>query len=104
MCMNLYTVKVKASGSQALRCWFKEICPIMNSHRALRQRLIFVVRITLFALVLLAILIPTALGAGFIAVLTTSVCSGGPTPPMPYEDVSFPSTEFSRATPAYFIP
>jgi dienelactone hydrolase len=76
----------------------------MNSHRTLRQRLFFVVRVTLFALVLLAILIPTALGAGFIAVLTAGVCSGGPTPPMRYEDISFPSTEFSRATPAYFIP
>lgn len=80
----------------------------MNSphveRRTIRQRLLFIIRMTLFALVLLALLIPTALGAGFIAVLTVAVCSGGPTPPMPYEDVSFPSSEFNRQTPAYFVP
>lgn len=76
----------------------------MKPVRTLRQRILFVVRITLFALVLLALLIPTALGAGFIAALTAAVCSGGPVPPMLYEAVSFLSSEFNRPTSAYFIP
>jgi pimeloyl-ACP methyl ester carboxylesterase len=53
------------------------------------------------------ILIPGALGYGFIAVLTAPGCGGDSTPSlMIYEDVSFPAAEFSDTgvmTPAYFI-
>jgi dienelactone hydrolase len=81
----------QASGERTLR-------------RTLRQRAIFVVRASLVALIALALILPTALGAAFMAVLTAPVCGGETVPPMAHEAVSFPSTEFNRLTPAYFIP
>jgi hypothetical protein len=71
--------------------------------RTLRQRVTFVVVVTVVALLAVALLLPFALGAGFIAALSAPGCGGETIPPMPYEDVSFPSTEFNRPTPAYFI-
>lgn len=76
----------------------------MEAPRTLRQRIRFVTRVTLFILVSLALIVPLAFGAGFMLVLTAPGCGGETTPPMPYEDVSFPSSEFNRPTPAYFIP
>lgn len=72
--------------------------------RSLRQRAIFVITVTLGVLVVLALVMPTALGAALIASLTAPVCGGETVPPMPYESVSFPSSEFNQPTPAYFIP
>jgi pimeloyl-ACP methyl ester carboxylesterase len=72
--------------------------------RTLIQRVTFVARAALFALVVVALVLPTALGAVFMATLTAPVCGGETAPPMAHEDVNFPSTEFNRATPAYFIP
>jgi len=76
----------------------------MEAPRTLRQRILYVTRITLFILVSLAIVVPPALGVGFMLVLTAPGCGGETLPPMPFEDVSFPSSEFNRPTPAYFIP
>lgn len=75
----------------------------MEEQRTLRQRILYVTRVTLFTLVVLAIVVPLALGAGFMLVLTASGCGGETVPPMPFEDFSFPSSEFKRSTPAYFI-
>jgi hypothetical protein len=72
--------------------------------RTLRQRVTFVLVVTVVALVALGLIIPFALGAGFMAALTAPGCGGDTVPPMAYEDVSFPSAEFSQPTPAYFIP
>ncbi len=72
--------------------------------RSLRQRITFVLVGTLLVAGILALGVPLALGASFVAALTNSGCGGETTPPMPYEDVRFPSTEFDRPTPAYFIP
>lgn len=72
--------------------------------RSLRQRLTFVVRATLIALLALAVIGPLAAGVSFMALLTAPGCGGETVPPLPYEAVSFPSSEFSRPTPAYFIP
>ncbi len=76
----------------------------MKPERTLRQRILFVLRLTLVALIVLALGVPMALGAGFIMVLTAPGCGGETLPPMPYEDANFPSSEFNRPTPAYFIP
>lgn len=77
----------------------------MRPQRTLRQRIIFVITGTLMVAILFGIAIPTALGARFISGLIAPGCGGGATPPMPYQDVSFPSSEFNnRPTPAYFIP
>lgn len=76
----------------------------MKSQRTLRQRITFVLIGGGIALALTAALVPTALGVGFIRALTTSSCGGETTPPLPHEDISFPSTEFKRPTPGWFIP
>ena len=46
------------------------------------------------------------LGVTFMAVLTAPVCGGGNPADLnlPFEDITFPSAEFDRPTPAYFIP
>jgi hypothetical protein len=72
--------------------------------RTLRQRVTFVVIVTAGALLALALILPFVLGAGFMAALTAPGCGGDTVPPMPYEDVSFPSAEFNQPTSAYFIP
>lgn len=82
-----------------------------QSTRTLRQRLAFVVRTVVIITVILLLLAPFGAGFGFIAFLTRPGCA---TPQnananpadwdMPYEDVSFPSSEFNLPTPAYFIP
>ncbi len=76
----------------------------MDSPRALRQRLTFVLRATLFALLALSIVTPLLMGVSFMAVLTRPGCGGEVVPPMPYESVTFRSREFDAPTPAYFIP
>ncbi|MFN8560123.1 MAG: prolyl oligopeptidase family serine peptidase [Anaerolineae bacterium] len=77
--------------------------PEPQSTRTLRQRVVFVARAGVIAAILLALIVPTALGAGFVAVLTAPVCGGETVPPMPYESVNFSSSEFGREPPAYFI-
>ena len=72
--------------------------------RTLLQRITFVAAVTLIVALVLGIGIPLALGAGFMSSLMTSGCGGETTPTMAYEDVSFPSVEFGKPTPAYFIP
>ncbi|MEP7292614.1 MAG: prolyl oligopeptidase family serine peptidase [Chloroflexota bacterium] len=76
----------------------------MKPQRTPRQRIRFVAVVTLIALLAVAVLIPLLLGASFISLLTAPGCGGETLPPMPYEDISFPSSEFNRPTPAYFIP
>ncbi len=76
-----------------------------KSPRTLRQRITFVVRALLIAIVALMVLIPIGIGCLFMVPLTVSGCGGETEPPFAYEDVSFPSSEFDRQpTPAYFIP
>lgn len=75
----------------------------MTARRTPRQRLMFVARAGVVAVVALALTVPTALGAAFMLTLTAPVCGGETVPPMAHEDVSFPSSEFGRETPAYFI-
>ncbi|MBI1258398.1 MAG: prolyl oligopeptidase family serine peptidase [Chloroflexi bacterium] len=73
--------------------------------RSLRQRVTFVVVGALLPLIVLGTVIPLAFGAQFMGSLLKPACGGDSEPPMRYEDVNFPSTEFSgRDTPAYFIP
>jgi dipeptidyl aminopeptidase/acylaminoacyl peptidase len=72
--------------------------------RTLRQRVTFVLSASLLALGVIGVVVPLALGAGFMGTLTAPGCGGETMPPMPFEDVSFPSREFDRPTPAYFIP
>ncbi len=72
--------------------------------RTLRQRITFVLTASLIVLVVAGVAVPTALGAQFMSSIIGSGCPNPTIPTFPYEDVSFPSTEFNRATPAYFIP
>jgi fermentation-respiration switch protein FrsA (DUF1100 family) len=56
-------------------------------------------------LVILGTAIPTVFGARFMDGLIAPDCGGDTPPPVAYEDISFPSTEFTgKTTPAYFIP
>ncbi|MBK8024183.1 MAG: dienelactone hydrolase family protein [Chloroflexi bacterium] len=80
---------------------------MITAQESPRVRLGFVLRITVFAAVALLLILPTALGAGFMATLIAPLCTGGFDPAqvgLAYEEVSFPSSEFGRPTPAYFIP
>jgi uncharacterized protein len=73
----------------------------------LRQRALFVLRPVLLVAVVLVLGLPALSGAGFIGTLTVGVCGGTADPSvfnLPYEDVSFPSSEYNQPTPAYFIP
>jgi pimeloyl-ACP methyl ester carboxylesterase len=75
--------------------------------RAVRQRALFVLRPVLIIAVLLAFLAPFLAGVIFIRVLTTAGCGGADDPAaynMPFEDVSFPSSEFQTDIKAFFIP
>lgn len=78
-----------------------------SSDLTLRQRVLFVVRPVLLASVVLLLGLPTLAGAGFMGALTAGVCGGNADPAahnLPYEDIAFPSAEYNRPTPAYFIP
>lgn len=75
-----------------------------KSKRTLRQRFLYVARMTLFAVIALALIMPTLMGVLFSLALTAPTCGGETTPPMPHEEISFPSSEFGMETPAYFIP
>ncbi len=75
-----------------------------KSPRTLRQRITFVVRALLIAVVALIGLIPLLLGYLFMLPLTAPGCGGETIPPFAYEEVSFLSSEFDRSTSAYFIP
>lgn len=78
-----------------------------KNERTIRQRVVFVLRPVLIVIVALLTVVPFALGVIFIRVLTTSACSGGVDPGtfnMPFEEVSFLSSEFNIPINAYFIP
>ena len=75
--------------------------------RTVRQRVLFVLRTATVIGAGLVILIPFAVGYLFILGLTTGGCSGGGDPAaynLPFEDVSFPSSQFKMPIKAYFIP
>ncbi|MFQ3566295.1 MAG: acyl-CoA thioester hydrolase/BAAT C-terminal domain-containing protein [Aggregatilineales bacterium] len=77
------------------------------SERSLRQRALFVIRT--FTLIMAALLLgaPFLLGFLFMLGLTAPGCRGETSPArfnLPFEEVSFPSSEFGRPVPAYFIP
>ena len=75
--------------------------------RTLRQRALFVLRPVLIVAALLAFLAPFIAGVIFIRILTTVGCGGGGDPAaynLPFEDVSFPSSEFKTDIKAFFIP
>jgi len=75
--------------------------------RTTRQRLVFIVRTALLILVPLLLILPCALGYGFINLLTGTGCGGEINPDvigLAYEDASFRSSEFGRDIPAYWIP
>jgi len=77
----------------------------MKTTRTLRQRITFIVTGALLPLVILGTVAPMVFGTRFMGGLIAPDCGGETTPPMPYEDVSFPSTEFpGHATSGYFIP
>lgn len=79
----------------------------MESTRTPRQRVLFVVRVTLLAAVALVIAVPCGLGFAFMGALTAPGCGGETNPAalgLAYEEVSFPSGEFGRGIPAYWIP
>ncbi|MBL8132432.1 MAG: dienelactone hydrolase family protein [Anaerolineae bacterium] len=72
-----------------------------------RVRLGYVLRAVIAAAAGVLLILPLALGAAFMVSLIASPCDGGFDPTrvdLPFEDVNFPSSEFDRPTPAYFIP
>ncbi|MEO8610184.1 MAG: prolyl oligopeptidase family serine peptidase [Chloroflexota bacterium] len=78
-----------------------------NSTRTIRQRVLFVLRPVVIIGVLVAFLVPFVAGIIFIRALTTGGCGGADDPAaynMPFEDVSFPSSEFKTDIKAFFIP
>lgn len=75
--------------------------------RTLRQRAWFVLRPVLIVAALVSIIAPFVAGVIFIRALTAAPCGGGGDPGafnLPYEDVSFPSSEFKTGIKAFFIP
>lgn len=56
------------------------------------------------ALALLVAALPTLVGALLMIAITLPLCGGEITPPVPFEDVHFPSSEFGAPTRAWFIP
>lgn len=56
------------------------------------------------ALALLIAALPVLVGALLMITITFPHCSGEITPPVPFEDVYFPSSEFGAPTRAWFIP
>lgn len=73
----------------------------MNAPSRSRRRRLWLL---IAALALLIPLLPVLVGAALLVGLTLPQCGGSVTPPVPYEDVSFPSAEFGRPTRAFFIP
>lgn len=72
-----------------------------------RLRLSYVLRIVVVITVALLILIPILLGFSFMSIIVTPFCGGGFDPAtinLAHENVTFPSAEFDRPTPAYFVP
>lgn len=70
-------------------------------------RIGFVARAVALLALLAVLIIPFAMGYLLMVPLTLPGCGGGGNPAdldLPFEDVSFPSSEFDRPTPAYFIP
>lgn len=77
------------------------------TERTLRQRALFVLRPVLAVAAVLLFVMPFALGVIFIRVLTTNGCSGGESPAvynLPYEEISFVSSELQMPINGYFIP
>jgi pimeloyl-ACP methyl ester carboxylesterase len=75
--------------------------------RTPRQRLTFVLRVVTATTLVLLVTLPFLAGFGFMGFLTRTGCTGGANPAaydMPFEDVSFLSSEFDQPTPAFFIP
>lgn len=64
-------------------------------------------RVSLAIIVPIVLLVPCGLGYSFITALTLPGCGGGADPAsrgLAYSEVRFPSSEFGRDIPAYWIP
>ena len=61
-------------------------------------------RALIVVLLFLIATLPVLIGAMLTVTLTLARCEGRAPPPVPFEDIAFPSTEFGLPTPAYFIP
>ncbi|MBL8146981.1 MAG: prolyl oligopeptidase family serine peptidase [Anaerolineae bacterium] len=61
-------------------------------------------RAVILTLILLILALPTLVGAWLMMAITLPGCGGETIPPVPFEDVSFPSAEFGKPTRAFFIP
>jgi dipeptidyl aminopeptidase/acylaminoacyl peptidase len=75
--------------------------------RTFRQRALFVLRPVSIITLVLVFLAPFIAGVIFIRALTTNGCGGAGDPAtfnLPFEDVSFPSSEFKTDIKAFFIP
>lgn len=79
----------------------------VKPHRTLKQRVLFVIRLTGFAVIVLLVFVPLLIGGGFIVSATSGGCGGGEDPSaygLAYEDVAFPSSQFNASIRAYFLP
>ncbi|NDJ60427.1 MAG: prolyl oligopeptidase family serine peptidase [Chloroflexi bacterium] len=79
----------------------------VTTERTLRQRLLFVLRGGLFAIVILLLGLPTLLGFGLMLGLTAPGCSGGGNPArlgLPFESIRFHSADLDRMVDGYFLP
>jgi len=77
------------------------------TERTLRQRILFVLRPVLAVAAVLLFVMPFALGLIFSAALTNAPCAGGESPAiynLPYEEITFLSSEFQQSINGYFIP
>jgi uncharacterized protein len=81
--------------------------PPPTATRTLRQRALFVLKPVLIVTLLLLFVFPFALGVIFIRALTTGGCGGDGDPAafnLPFEDITFPSSEFGTPIRGFFIP
>jgi len=75
--------------------------------RTLRHRALFVLKPVVAVTVILLVVFPFALALIFIRALTTGGCGGDGDPAaynLPFENISFPSSEFNIPIRGYFIP
>jgi len=68
---------------------------------AKRRRFLWAVIVTL---ILLILALPVMVGAFMMMAITAPGCGGETIPPVPFEDITFPSAEFGKPTRAFFIP
>lgn len=71
------------------------------SPSAKRRRLLWAV---IVALALLILALPSLVGALLMMAITAQPCGYETIPPVPFEDITFPSAEFGKPTRAFFVP